>query len=451
MVRFFSNMLFIIIIFLLLTAMPLSTDILTINIFQPVAEIPKTEEPIHLSYTLFGQFDSIDYTPEYISFSIKSDSSVNLDPPLNSIEIDIYDGEQLLSSTSLDKLSPSYKPLEDGSFEITAQISSILDAFKPSLYRMEIRGAEGSNVYEKISLLLSNEAYDKKLLKANSENTRGMFGITLYYPTEAYELLIPISRHIKWPDNRARAILRELDNGPATNLGLISGDNIWPYSHNLTISSGVASVHLRKSEYQGFEANFDKAVAAITGSLISLETITEATFYLDNSNSTPFGGVDLKQRFTHRSENLAYLSYTNNSEYMLMLPVPFESLGIEKEASVEEKCLAVWASLSSPRTSEIYPESTKFIYPTIPMDIKPQTIAFNDGKLTIDVSETFQNAYAGSQQYIDRMLLSIGKSYYSIADIKEVYITINGEAPQSFYGHDLTIPLKNPIYLNLEP
>ncbi|GAU78066.1 GerMN domain-containing protein [Fusibacter sp. 3D3] len=454
MFRFLSNMLFIVILFLLVTAMPLSKDVLTINIFQPVIDTPSEEVPVMTTYKLEGAPSSIDYTPDQIEFSIVSTPHAFSESLYEGIEVLVYDGDQLISTTNLKDLSPAFENKDEHTDQIAFSLKTIVDALKANQYHVEIKGTENSAFSETLDFMISNEKFDKLALETMRESVSGKLTLNLYYPTDNYELLVPVTRIINYPDNRSRTALKELDKGPASTLGLIQGDSIWPYASKLAVKSRNASVYIYKPEYVAFENNFQAAVDAITYTLTSLDFIDQTNFYIDNSKAKPFGSVDLKQTFTPRTQNFAYLSYNKDSDYMLLVPTPVESLldtGTALTEDVSSNAKLLWQVLKTPHFNDSLVKSAPYLNSTIPRDIELKEVIFEAGKLTLSVDQAFDNAFNGHDAYIKQMLNSISKSYYSLEGVTEVHILVNSESPVDFHGYDLTQPLVNPTFINLEP
>ncbi len=455
MFRFLSNMLFIVILFLLVTVMPLSKDILTINIFQPVIEKPTEVVPVETTFALEGNFSSIDYTPDEIEFSIVTTPHAFSEALYSQVEVSVYDGDQLISTTNLSELSPSLISSTENSDQISFSLKTITDVLKANSYRVEIKGTTDSPFEEDLQLIISNEKFDKLALNSLTEAPAGKLTISLYYPTEGYEMLIPISRTVNYPENRSRTTLKELDKGPASGLGLPTGDTIWPYASKLSVKSGEASVYIYWPEYNAFENNFKPAVDAITYTLTSLDFIDQTNFYIDSNKPKSFGGVDLKQSFVPRTQNIAYLNYSKDSDYMLLAPLPLESLIMSSTDDLSTDVISnakiLWQALSTPIYGTDLEKNSKYLSGTIPGGTELKSVTLESGSLMLGVDSSFSNSFNGHEAYINQMLLSISKSFASLENVTDVYLTINGESPSDFYGYDLTKPLPNPNYINLEP
>ncbi len=450
MFRFLSNMIFILILFLLVTAMPLSKDVLTINLFQPVIESPAEEPNIATTYHLKSHFDSIDYTPDSIEFSIESTPYKFAEPLLAEMEVKLYDSDQLINTSKLSDLSPHIENADASSDKVAFSMQSIIDSLKPNQYKIVI---DGPVFEESLTAILSNEKFDKKALTALETAENGKLTMSLYYPTDDYKLLIPVSRVVASPSNRSRATLKELDKGPSSVLGLLQGDAIWPYASKLAIKGGDASVYIYSPEYSGFEDKFQVAVDAITQTLASLDFVDKANFYIDNSKSKPFGGVDLTKTYMPRRENLAYLSYNKGSDYMLLIPLKLEELSPEFTGTEEiaEQARLLFKVLQSPQIGEAYTSSQAYINSTVPKDVTLEQVGYDGGTLILGFNQAFSKAYNGHSEYIRQMMLSLSKSFNSLASVESVIITINGEVISDYYGYNLAEPLPNPEFINLEP
>lgn len=454
MFRFLSNMLFIVILFLLVTAMPLSKDILTINIFQPVIEKPTEVVPVETTFALEGNFSSIDYTPDEIEFSIVTTPHAFSEALYSQIEVSVYDGEQLISTTNLNDLSPRLVSSDQNTDQISFSLKSITDVLKANHYRVEIKGTNDSPFKEALTMTISNEKFDKMALDAINEAPVGKLAMRLYYPTDGYELIVPVSRLVNYPENRSRTTLKELDKGPVAGLGLPVGDAIWPYASKLSVKSGDASVYVFWPEYNPFENNFKPAVDAITYTLTSLDFIDQTNFYIDSNKPKSYGGVDLKQSFVPRTDNLAYLNYSKDSDYMLLAPISIELVNQNNEVlstDVLSNAKVLWSTLSAPHLSISLEKTSPYISGSIPTGTELKAVSFEAGRLTLGVDSSFSNAFSGHEAYIKQMLLSISKSFNSLEGVNEVYLTINGDSPSDFYGYDLSKPLPDPAFINLEP
>jgi spore germination protein GerM len=262
---------------------------------------------------------------------------------------------------------------------------------------------------------------------------------------------VPISTRVAYPENRSRTLFKTLYAGPIEALGLLSGPTI-PYASRIYISNGVASIYIYSPEQTGYEDHFERVTESITNSMTSLSFITSVKFYIDNKNDTPFGNVDLQADYAPTKTNVAYLNYSLDSEYSMMLPLPLDSFEATGDTVYNRILAALKGALSYTDGEHI-----EGISPSLPAQLTLLNTSLSDTSLlTLNFSSEClgcldsldaEIASAAAQRAVD----SIVYSYCSLEDVSAVQILIDGQSVSDFYGVDLSEPLQPALYINMDP
>lgn len=446
MLKFFTNLLFIVILFLLVSGMPVNTELMELNPFRPVVEQPSDTETID-EYTLELIEPAAIYNPDSIQFQISSSGNSLPDNLLDQVTLSLT-GE--VSDSILYKVS-DLQALSTVSSGIGTKTYSLdLGAIYPDLpmgsYTLHLdvdAGAEHFTGNE--SMAFDILSFDKTYLWSSNKESSGQLTMTLYMPTKDYQYLVPLTRSVPYPENRSRTTYKALHAGPKEGLGLLEGEGVIPYASKIYISQGLASVYIYWPEQNDFEDTFDTVVESVTNSLGSLDFVDSAKFYIDNADSTPFGGVDLKAVYTPTTDNNVYVGYSNESDYMMLLPIHLSQV----EETSDDPIHLIWDVLVGQNTS--YPASPG-LFTTIPANVRLNDYTLTDeGYLTLDVSSEFIEPFQGENEYINLMMDSILYSYTSLDTVNSVQITIDGQVVTDYFGYNLSIPNTPNLHINLEP
>jgi|GEM_PF-1198796 len=463
MLKFFTNLIFILMLFMLLSGIPLNMDVLEINPLRSNIDTPVTTEvPVH--YILSDTIALSSINPDTLSVEVSSsDHSTPSDAFLSSLSVDItgYDPENtsgtdaatqddryLYTTTSYPIDGLVYNLVdESGTITLNIYLDHILDTFTPGYYHVDITGNfDNKPITSSGSFTWYDQ--DKSYLGTSDDEVSGRLTMTLYTPTKDYQYLVPVSKRVPYPKNRSRTLYRNLHAGPIEALNLI-GEPTMPYASRIYINSGVASIYIYSPEQEGYEDRFGAVIEAITNSMTSLDFITETTFFIDGKQDVPFGGIDLTQHFMPTKQDIAYVGYSNASDYMMLMPIHLSKLA-EIDADRYQMMFTV---LQGDNTS--YPK-TEGIFPTIPAHIGLESYNLTDGLLTLNMSADFTSIYNDlsievASTYAKLMIDSILYSYSSFEDVSQVSITADGARIADYYGIDLSEPLTPQRYLNIEP
>lgn len=432
--KILPNLLFVLIIFILATAFPLSTDILTLNLSQQIIDQPvDVVTPVtQLSLILSTTEDTI--LDESITFSIENTHTAF---PLDFLEpytFQIYKpvSQQVEQTLKLSELNLEISEPTPNQRKITVKKSELLKGLSKRYYRIALLDSKGVLADDWVA---TNLDYDKTLLATSNTPLSNALAFRLYFPTQDYNLTIPVTRFVPLPDNRWRTLYTQLTNGPLEALGLTPIKPALPFAPNIRIGSQIANIYMYEANLLGFEQNLSVVFESITKTFMSLGPLDGVNFYVNDRNQGTYAGIDLSTRYTYDGLNEAYIGYSYASDYMLLAPYALS------EESLEARVSEIMALLKDPMAIDDH------LIPTLPIDVELLEYTLVGNTLSLSFSKAFENALNLPEAYVDLMIKSILYSFTSLPEVEMV----------SFVGtfkhqnYDLSIPLSPDLYFNLEP
>ncbi|GAB6106306.1 GerMN domain-containing protein [Fusibacter bizertensis] len=433
--RILPNILFIVIIFILATAFPLSTDILSLDLSQQIVDQPVDEVVItpKISTVLPELQDSI--LTQELYFDIKSTTSVFPADLLSTYSLDVFSSTKKVKSIPLSDLTAVKVSDIDHQKRISISKSTLLEGLDEGYYTFKL---VEDNKTQDYSWYASNVNYSKVLLKTTNQVSNGNLGLILYYPTSDYQNLVPISRIIKTPDNRWRTLYTTLLNGPKTGLGLYEGTPSIPYAPNIKISKGVATIYMYSANIAGFEDKFPMVVKGISKTFMTLGPLDGVNFLLDDSSNKTVSGVDLKTTFTTGQEKSAYVGYTKDSNYMMLMPLPLSTSTFDDQVNEIIKILKGHTELASN------------VFSVLPDEITLQGYTLSGSNLQLNFSANIDKVLSAYPEYELLMYKALIYSCTSLEGVSTVQIQANGVNVSNSLI-DFNAPVSADKYLNLEP
>lgn len=432
--RILPNLLFVLIIFILATAFPLSTDILTLNLSQQIIDQPVDEvTPVtQLTLKLTPTEDTI--LNESITFSIENTHSefpedylahytLQITKPGETDAVITYEVSDLTVDTT--EPSPNQR-------DITIKKSHLLEGLPEGYYHIQLMDA---TVVQEMNWFASNMTYEKQLLATSNTPVNNQMAFTLFYPTEDYQLTVPITRFVPLPENRWRALYTQLTNGPAESLGLTKLKPAIPYTPNIRIASQKANIYLYEANLLGFDQSLSTIFESISKSFMTLGPLDGVNFYVNDKNQGTIDGVDLSTTYTYNRLNEVYLGYSNLSDYMLLFPVALI------EESFDARISEIVTRLKNPNHIDTH------VFPTLPGDVELLAYQLEGDILTITLSEAFSNSLLMPDAYVDLMIKSMLYSFTSLPEVQAVQF----KGAFSHPSYDFSAPLSPDLYFNLEP
>lgn len=415
MLKFITNITFIMIIFVLATALPLSTDIITLNISQPIVDpVNETESPETPLAFVWEETDKDDST---WTLKFTSNKSPMSEEWLNDFEL-MIDGNK-----SMQMVYPlaDYAIIEAYSDHYLVKVS-LIDLFNgqsEDYYAIQLNASSDNIDSNRVETSYSTYTYTGSYSGSSVQLEDYM---TLYYPSEDYSELIPVSMEVQTRDNRWRSLYSALSRGDISNLGLYQGYPIMPHSPNIRISDFIATVYLYSDELLPFEGKFDVITESISRSLLSLGYINGVKFVVNDQPTGTFEGVDLNTTFRYDTEIVAYSAYKSSTNQFFIYPVHVMS---SQGLSIEDQIFKLWETLKySNNDSEYSVESTQLI----PIDVELIEYDLSNGVLSLTFNDRFNTLYQDKPWLLELLNDSIVETFTSISGVDQVQF--NGlEAP----------------------
>lgn len=430
--RSLPNIIFIVILFILATAFPLSTEILSLNLSQKIVDKPTEVLPLTSSYLLIApeEVDSISKTA--LSFVMESDTGLFDDSYTEGILVERYNGDQLIDSLSIDALDLTVTDEGTKSKRITIEKSALTADLTTGYYRFKIISEDGQMDYVWYAALLPN---DVKLLATTSTVPAGSVAMTLYFPNAAYDDVVPMTRFTPLPTNRWRALYTALQNGPKTGYGLYETAPVIPYAPNIKLGSNRANIYMYSSNLKGFEGKFPIIREAITKTFMSYDPLNGVSFYVDDSQNRLVDGVDLKSIYTENAVNSVFLNQLAANGTLLLTP---EAL---KATTLEERVTEAWNLLKAPNAKGIQP---------LPEEVELIGHSVEGKTLNLDVKEGFTTLFSSQPEYRNLMMKSLLYTFTSFPEIETILMYEAGKLV-IIEGFDFSKPLQPDRYFNIEP
>lgn len=295
--------------------------------------------------------------------------------------------------------------------------------------------------YEVVVSYLSSSKY----ISSKNIVEDGYSYITLYFPDENFEYLVPISRKIASDDYSIRLVLNNLGLGPASSIALGDGSPV-PKDQRIWVSQGVATLHLpndigiydQGSSISGF------ALHSFVNTLTSLDEIDKVKFLVGGKEvETFFHGTYVKDPFEKNSSPKIYLSLKTKAERFLLVPIEISN----KNMDINDLVPMLFNSL---KTAVLNNNTHTSLSSVIPNSVDLLNYDYNSGILTLNLSNEFLSVYSGRIDMQDMMLESILYTFTSIPDVTMISIKVDGNNVDQFNGVNISEPMVAPKYINIE-
>lgn len=423
--------------------------------YRGTIEIETPEETSTLS------LESIDddlLNPETITINHISDVEEIIKSVSDSIfTLDVYQGSNLVKSTNnLELVAPSVNMTisvsKDNPIVTTLDISKEKLGLEDGKYEFVFNSNLISDLDK--SKLSVNVTYDTggTYYPAANAAPAGTKGLTLYFPTENGDTLIPVTRFVIEDKSITRMAIEQLQNGPL-NKGMYS--EIKDVT-NTTYNNGNVVIDL-PSSYAGYNNGS-------TGSLLAYKAFVKTIFDVDRYwpiYSVTFT-VDRKKVDTYFHElsseainklpnkernYILYMAYKLNDRYYLFdYEVDTNKAGITAADTLELKASKMF-------------DAYKDVEINYGMSPLPEGVLLNSAKaqgtmLILDFNKEFLEVYKDKDDLRQMIVESLVYTFTTIPGVESIKITVNGENLKNFTafadGRDLTGVLYPPAFINPE-
>lgn len=376
--------------------------------------------------------EGFEYTQNLTNaFSIKL-LSHNVEIADLSSDYDSWSSTGMSDTGSVDKvtnqivLDQNLLDLPDGTYELTVTPRT---------------GHALSEYIEAISIPIQYTSITDYQYAINETPSPNNIGLTLYFPDESSNYLVPITRFVPQTNTTLRETVTQLESGPSANLALFDRSPIPPVPR-IQLSGGTASLYL--SSQLGFYNEYPNvakmAARSLVESLGSIPEVQRIQFYFDNRIvDEGLTGVPTNTIIEPEKPPFLYVIYRAPNGRAFLVP----SIIDETVVSIDE----ILQLLTFDYNPEFY--STE-IQPTIPEEVKLISYSLAEGTLMVDFNQAFTNVFAKNLLQGRIMLDSILLTLTSVEDVNDVLIRVNGELPELDTDISFIDPLEAPAYINPE-
>ncbi|MBM7561981.1 GerMN domain-containing protein [Fusibacter tunisiensis] len=412
MIKFFTNIIFILILLFLATALPLSTDILSLNLTQPIVDPTETTTaeptPPHLSWTdrHISENQSWDL--------VLSSSNGNFPDDWASFFTVEYKGQKssIENIPLLNALSNS--SIANDGLHVTLPLNELLPLDIEDYYTVRIESQNELYPVDPITLQLST--YKEKGTYPGATNTDGSY-MTLYVPNESYSRVVPISLSFDPGDNRWRSLYNALHAFDSVSYGLNSELPIVPYAPKMRIRDRIASVYIFDDELQGFDGKFPLITESVSKSLLSLGYIEGVKFVINDKTTGRYEDVNLETVYSYENELSVFVGTRSNFEAVYLMPIP---LNQTQDAPFEDRLNALVDGLSFtalPVTLE------KSWIQMLPSNTSLMAYTLENETLILDFNIELSDVYLKFQDLLTDSLI---QTFTSLKEVTKVIIKIDG-------------------------
>ena len=436
--RILPNILFIVIIFILATALPLTTDILDLNLSQKIVDKPVEEIKIDPELSLILPETPDSMSNSFLTFDFESNTTVFPETFLDAYEIIILKNDTIIAKKGISEIK--YELVDTSTNIKTVKIDklSLMEGLDPAYYTFNLKSTEETFKY---SWYASNLTYDKVLLKTTAQIPAKKIALTLFFPTFNYNDTVQVTRIVDVSKNRFRTLYTALYNGPRKGLGLYETAPVIPSSPNIKLSKNQANIYMYTKNLKDFEDRFPLATKAIAKTFMTFDSLEGVNFIVDNKQSGTVMGVDISKTFTDSIQNSGYIGYSHGTTNLFLMPIPLKSV------TLDEKINEAWQLLKLNSETELFSAD---MIPTIPTEVELINYKVQGNIIELNVSKSAATLLKAYPEYELLFVKSLLYTFTSFPEIDTLQLKVDGN-PWISSGFDFTTPLKPDPYFNLEP
>ncbi|MGX8797450.1 GerMN domain-containing protein [Fusibacter sp. JL298sf-3] len=419
MVKFVANFLFVLIIFVLATAIPLSMDIFSLDLSPVIIDEPTddgTALPAH--YTFTG--NNSPYGS--LSFTVKSDKGTVDSGYLEPLQIRLTDAAGAETVVDFPE-TVTTTATEEGGQLVTVDLDTFTNILETGYYTATLVTSESAYDIDASNppmgyLDAFKETYSYAI--APPAPADGKERVRFYYPDPTYSHLVPITRDVATGGNYWRYVYNTLVNAPPTFLGTYEGETVLPPSPNIRLGGKTAYIDWYSADLVDMTGKIRLAQEAVAYTFLSNGSLTGVQFLLDNSTSSSYDGIDWSVPYTTLPSPAVYRVTTGPDSSLYLLPQ-----AAEVTATGEPAIEALWKTLLTPPA-----DATGFIAVAPPdLALKSQTL-LEDGTLYLDFNSAFNRYYTtGGSRYtafVDALILTMR----SVEGVDRIRVKVDGDLPE---------------------
>lgn len=418
--------------------------------------IPVNVDAFDFSLPLPSMNTSISYVMDLETDTLENPSTIDLRVqgiPINELtyendqrlQLEVFQDNQLIASFD-------EKTLVTSTNEVSSAVEDVL------IYTLDISQAKldlpnGSYIFHIRSMAKEAENLKPVELKVSYLTLskyvpaahilpKNMMALSLFFPDNNVQYLVPITRVVGHERAVLRKIIDELRAGPSEGMGL--GTLPIPQIKQLSVNRDLFTINWTND---GSQTSQGSSIAALTAdslvqSLTSVSGISRIKFLVNGKDSDElFHGVGTREIFSGDIGPKVYLAYDNYDERMFL--VPHSLVQKDRDALVQE----IFNSLKTAQSSE---GALLGLHPVIPSNVELLNTVYHNKTLTLNFDKDFLSIYPDRVDLQRMVVDSIFFSFTSLQDIDQVLLTVEGNAISSFGNINLSQPIKGPFYINPE-
>lgn len=448
MSRVIINIILILIMLFSLSAFPLNTEVMEMDLFsafqseEPPEEVIEPKE-IKIEAKLNDKSDHYqllivsNHSPEEYPSNLAGDVKINL-----------YESGKLVETFGTDLIEDTPRELlaaDQYSHEIKLNITEeSLNLGTGSYYvDIEIDNPEFREFsFDHIDFVIYSS---QKYVGSTDEEPSGQRIVTVYYLDEDYYTLVPYSEAIDTYKTIYRMAINKLFDGPGEGLGLSVTSPAPRVPSMKFIGDGIMSLRLNSNEIEAFDvgsAAASFAIDSMTKTLTNIEDVHGIKIYVDGSDQgVHFHGTDLTENFYDNSTTQAYLGMETSADYIYLVPM---DLNLEES---NEKVFEIFNALKKVKNITYSDQ----MIATIPQNVELLNYKVSGGMVTLNFSKEFLNAFDGSRNLTLMMRDSILYSFSTLEEVNRVEFQVDGQPIEVVNEIYFSGEMRPNKYINISP
>ncbi|NLM04548.1 MAG: GerMN domain-containing protein [Clostridiales bacterium] len=438
MIRSTLSILLIIMIFVTASGLPLYANDINISFdfdFSSPTSISKNPiEIINTDVTMLSKSKTkilidLDVSDDLLPLELDGENPITLSLYSNELVDDYFISDLNISQEDNNvqiefELSQSFLDIPNGDYELELTLN--------------IKDLDLPIISPRISLGFFREFdYIKALDSIDGNQT----ALSLYFPDNDMENLIPITRLVPYTNYALRTTVNNLLQGPDESLGLPINSPI-PEVGKLDLKGGRLHIYLPEDigVYNEYSSSARIALDSLVNSLIHVDGVNEIQFYFNNRIlSDGFHGIAVDEPFYPSNEPKFYIAYITKTDRALLFPIPMESnnLGFDEIFNI--------LKYGSPIFSYNYS-----IQPSIPNKVILNEYSLDNGSLELELNDEFLIIFQENPKAAHLMIDSIVHTFTSLDIIDSVVLKVANTDLDLSENIYLNQPLYPTSYINPE-
>ncbi|AKL96668.1 sporulation and spore germination [Clostridium aceticum] len=373
MARSIKTILLLIIIFISASGIPLYADSSSLNFSLPFTGSNKDILSIDTSITMLSS------SHPQLQVSLKVNEKLlplqfNESHP---VEVLLYLGEDVIKGIDTPDITIHHGEITNLEIDLPQNLLDIPNGDYTLKVQLHVENTQTPVITDILPITYySDFTYAKALSSINRNQT----ALTLYFPDNNMDNLIPITRIIPYTTTPLRATIDELAKGPNPVLGLPDLSPV-PSVQRLNLSRRIANVYLPSDLgiYGQYASSARIAVDSFVNSLTTINEVEGVQFYFDNRILTEgFHGMVMDEPIFPSKNFQLYVGYRSTTDRILLTPIdPFT-----EDHSIE----TIFNGLKYSGNPSLYNYT---LQPTVPEEVVLLDYSISENLLRLKLSEAF--------------------------------------------------------------